>query len=120
MYKYIKEYVFVNKNYWRIIMQNNNYNNALLLYFIYETQTHSGSELKNIIAYADYVNHAIVTYEEFNNSIRYLIKNELTKEIDKKIFVENKFKEWFLNEYKNNKKINISKAVEKIQKYLNK
>jgi hypothetical protein len=101
-------------------MENNIYNNALLLYSIYDNQTDNGSGLKNIIAFADYVNHAIMTYEEFQNGIKYLLKKELVKEIDKKIFVENKFKEWFLNEYKNNKKTNVSKAVEKIQKYLNK
>jgi cell division protein ZapA (FtsZ GTPase activity inhibitor) len=98
----------------------NNYNQALLLYSILETENDNGAELEDLIAYADYVNHAIMTYDEFNEGINYLLKYKLVKEIDKRVFAEESFKEWFRNEYKSKKRIVLLSAVNKIQKYLEK
>ena len=101
-------------------MEPNNYNNALLLYSIYNTQQNkNGTELKDIIAYSDYINHSIMNFEEFNKGINYLYKKGLVNVIDKRIFVDKKFVKWFKNEHKNNKRIYHLKEIEKIQKYLN-
>jgi hypothetical protein len=102
-------------------MENtDNFKNALLLYSIFTTQASEGSTIKSIVAYADYINHSIMTYTEFSSGIRYLLKNKLVKEVDKKLFADDQFAEWFMNEYENRKRIYLLKAVEKIQKYLNK
>jgi hypothetical protein len=95
----------------------NNYNRALLLYSILETTNDNGAELKDLIAYADYVNHAIMTYDEFKDGINFLLKYGLVKEMDKRIIIEEFFKNWFKNEYKDKKKIVLLSAVNKIQKY---
>jgi hypothetical protein len=95
-----------------------NYKNALILYSIFSSEQKNGAEIKSIIAYADYVNHEIMTFEEFTNSIKYLLQLGLIKEICKKLFVENSFKEWYNDKYKNSKRIYVLKMVESIQKYL--
>ena len=94
------------------------FNNALLLFSIYETQKdNKGSDLRDIIAFSDYVNHSILDFDEFYSSINYLIYNKFVKEKKNKYFVEKLFRDWFSNEYKN-KRIYVLKAVEKIEKYL--
>ena len=96
-----------------------NYNSALLLYSILNSEQETGAELKNIIAFADYVNHAVMTFNEFNDSIKYLLKLGVVNETDKKLFTEISFREWYNNKYKNNRKIYLLGAIEKIQRYLN-
>jgi translation elongation factor EF-G len=98
----------------------NNYNRALLLYSILETENDNGAELEELIAYADYINHSIMTYDEFNDGINFLLKYRLIKEINKRVLAEESFKEWFKNEYKNKKRIILLNAVTKIQKYFEK
>ena len=95
------------------------YNNALLQYFIYCTQNErTGSEIKEIIACADHANHAIMTYAEFKNGIKYLLEKDLINIIDKKIFIKDLFKEWYVNEFADKKRIYIFKIIEKIKKFL--
>ena len=100
-------------------MESNKFNNALLLYSIFNTQRNkNGSELIDIIAYSDYVSHSIMTFEEFKKGINYLQKKGLVNVINKRIFVDKNFVKWFKNEHKNNKRIYHLKAIEKIQKHL--
>jgi hypothetical protein len=96
-----------------------NYNGALLLYSIFSTEDGNGSELKNIIAHIDYINHAIITFKEFTDGINYLLSNGLVEEKNKKYFTNKRYKEWYENEYKNRKRIYLEKVVEKTSKYLN-
>jgi len=50
-----------------------NYLDALILNSIVSSEKEDcGAELSNIIAYADYVDHAIITLSELNNSIEKL------------------------------------------------
>lgn len=95
-----------------------NYDNALLLLSIYATGQNNGSELINVIAFADYANHAIMTYDEFDNGVKYLIKNGLVKEKSKKLYIFDMFKDWVKS--KNKKRFYVLKEVEMIESYLNK
>ena len=100
-------------------MDIDHFNNALILFSIYETQKDNiGSDLRDIIAFSDYVNHSIMNFDEFYYSINYLIHNKFIKEKNKKYFVEKYFIEWFLNKYQKNKRIYVFKTVEEIEKYL--
>ena len=106
------------------ILQNKigkyNYYNALLLYSIFSSERDKGAELKNIIAYSDYINHAIMEYDEFKTGIRYLFQLNLIEEVDKKLFTNRLFKEWYSTTFKDKKRIYALKMIEDIQKYLNK
>ena len=126
------DYYIINKEYQPItfdfedftnFLQNNigkyNYTSALLLYSIFSTEREGGAELKDIVAFADYVNHAIMNFNEFNFAIVYLLKLGLVEEIDKKLFVKDSFREWYNNKHKNNKRVYLLGIIEKIQKYLN-
>ncbi|MDR2518827.1 MAG: hypothetical protein LBD13_05370 [Spirochaetaceae bacterium] len=97
-----------------------NYYNSLLLYAILETDVNNcGFNLVDIIAFIDWANHAIMTYDEYNNGINYLLDNNLIEEKDEKYSVTNEFKEWFNDINKNKKRIYLHKAIENIEKYLN-
>ena len=61
-------------------MDIDHFNNALILFSIYETQKDNiGSDLRDIIAFSDYVNHSIMNFDEFYYSINYLIHNKFIK-----------------------------------------
>ncbi|MDR1316042.1 MAG: hypothetical protein LBK13_04130 [Spirochaetales bacterium] len=102
-----------------IKIMSKNYNGALLLYSIFSTEGDNGSELKNIIAHIDYINHAVITFKEFTDGINYLLRNGLVEEKNKKYFTDKRYKEWYENEYKNRKRIYFAKVVEQTSKYLN-
>jgi hypothetical protein len=113
---------YLKSNYKELIEKeewSKNYNSALLLYSIFSTEDGEGSELKNIIAHIDYINHAIITFKEFTDGINYLLSNGLVEEKNKKYFTGKRYKEWYENEYKNKKRIYLEKVVEKTSKYLN-
>jgi hypothetical protein len=112
---------YLKTNYEKLIRRESwtkNHNSALLLYSIFSTEGDTGSELKNIIAYVDYINHAIITFKEFTDGINYLLSNGLIKEKNKKYFTDKKYKEWYENEYKNRKRIYLAKVIDKTEKYL--
>jgi hypothetical protein len=65
---------YLKSNYKELIEKEDwsiSYNSALLLYSIFSTEGGNGSELKNIIAHIDYINHAIITFKEFTDGINY-------------------------------------------------
>lgn len=49
----------------------------LLEAIIFSERSDNGAALTDIIASADYINHAIMTFEEFDSSARKLLKSEL-------------------------------------------
>jgi hypothetical protein len=106
-----------------------NHSNAILLLSILKIQKDYSSimphelvtELTNIIAFVDYIDHAIMTYDEFNNGLKYLLKNKFIREKNKKIIiVRNVFKKWYTNILKDDKQISLLREVEIIENYLNK
>ena len=108
-----------------------NHSYALLLFSIFKTpigETYGlVDRLLNIIAFADYVDHIIMTYDEFENGIKYLIKNKLVVvktrriiETTKNLIISNKFKNWYKKTMKNEKQISLVKELEIIENYLDK
>jgi hypothetical protein len=93
---------------------------SYLLYSILSTEESTRDQVKHIIAYIDYMAHAIITYNEFYNGIIQLKKKKLIIEDKDGNFIVNKnFKEWFCNKYKNKKRAYLWKIIESVKKYIN-
>jgi hypothetical protein len=94
------------------------YSDLWLLQSICNTESEKGSDLTNLIAFADYVNHAIMTFDEFSNGLAKLITLELVSTADNKLFTSVDFKNWRKKKFESKKSISISKEIEEIGKYL--
>lgn len=97
-----------------------NYLDALILNSIVSSEKEDcGAELSNIIAYADYVNHAIITLSELNNSIEKLYLDGLVETLDNKnLFVNVIYKSWLNKKLEGKSKFSILKIVEETEKFL--
>jgi hypothetical protein len=90
---------------------------AWVLYAIFACRNDAAS-IAEIIARADMINHAILTYDEFNASVNFLLKLGAIGEKDKKLFVDKNFKDWFEARYKNKKRVYLHTALRDTEKYL--
>jgi len=79
-----------------------------------------GATLTNIILASDYINHAIMTNSEFVTGTKKLKKIGLIIEKDKKLKTTDKFNEWWTKTYGQKSRFGVLKAMEEIEKYLNK
>ena len=97
-----------------------NYLDALILNSIVSSEKEDcGAELSNIIAYADYVDHAIITLSELNNSIEKLYLDGLVETLDNKnLFVNVIYKSWLNKKLEGKSKFSILKIVEETEKFL--
>jgi hypothetical protein len=97
------------------------YSDAWLLEAIKLSETRDkGATLTDIIQAADYINHAIMTNSEFATGTRKLKNLGLIIEKDKKLQTTDKFNEWWTKKYGQKSRFSILKAMEEIEKYLNK
>jgi hypothetical protein len=93
-----------------------NFTSALLLCAIIDTEEGiKGSELKNIIAHTDHLNLVIMRFDEFNNSIGYLLQLGLVEEINKRFFVN---KEWYNKKFRHRIKSFKDIMIKNLQKQL--
>ncbi len=93
---------------------------AILLHAVYNPAlTDSGTGLREIIAYHDYIDHSILTYEEFHTSIQKLLKAGLIKQVDQKIMSETLYKVWYAGCFKSGKRFTDQKILKEIKEYLN-
>jgi hypothetical protein len=97
------------------------YSDAWLLEAIkFSENGDKGSTLTDIIQAADYINHAIMTNSEFATGTRKLKSLGLVIEKDKRLKTTDKFNEWWTKKYGQKSRISVMKAMEEIEKYLNK
>ncbi len=98
-----------------------NFTDAWILQSIYcsEIREH-GAELVDIIAYADYSNHAILTYSELTNSLVKLLHAGLVVQLGDNFQTSMTYKAWWTEKSKDKKRIYLLKAIEETEKYLNK
>jgi len=97
------------------------YTDAWLLEAIKLSETRDqGATLTDIIQAADHINHAIMTNSEFANGTRKLKNLGLIIEKDKKLQTTDKFNEWWTKKYGLKSRFSVLKAMEEIEKYLNK
>jgi hypothetical protein len=83
-------------------------------------KTKDGADVSDIIAFADYSNHAIMSYQEFLSGAKKLICSGLVAEENKKLFTTDIFREWWRKKFEGKRKIGMQKELEEIERYLNK
>lgn len=97
------------------------FSDAWLLQSIrYSEKDDQGVTLADIIAFADYSNHAIMTYPEFLNGAKKLIGIGLVRQLNKKLLTTDNLRIWWTKKFEGKRKIGMHKGVEEIEKYLNK
>jgi hypothetical protein len=97
------------------------YSDAWLLEAIKLSETSDkGATLTDIIGAADYINHAIMTNSEFASGIRKLKSIGLIIEQDKQLRTTDKFNEWWTRKYGRKSRFGVLKAMDEIERYLNK
>jgi hypothetical protein len=92
---------------------------ALILQSIYHSEEKTkGAELRDIIAYSDYVNHAILTFDELSNGLRNLNSLNLLVPNKKTFKTSSTFKKWWKTKFGKRSRIYVLKEAEEIEKYL--
>lgn len=64
----------------------NRFDTAWLLHSTLRAGENNGASLRDVIAFGDYTNHAIMTYAEFSLALAWLVALELVHEADGKLF----------------------------------
>ena len=96
------------------------FTDAWILHSIhFQESGNSGTELRKIISYADYVNHAIITYPEFVTSILKLVSIGIVKQQNKTLATTEVFKQWWDNQYTRKKNIPVLEIIHQVEQYLN-
>jgi hypothetical protein len=97
---------------------NFNYLDSILLQSVLQSeQKDEILNLRALIAYVDYLDHAIMTFEEFSASLQKLFSLGLITFSGKKVSTSNEFKNWFEKKLAN-KKVSISKELRLIEQFL--
>ena len=81
-------------------------------------QENNGAALASIVATADYINHSILTFSEFDTGLKKLVSAGIVIIKDKQLHTSDEFKKWWNKKY-GTKRINLIKAMIDIEKYLN-
>ncbi|MCA6368964.1 MAG: hypothetical protein IM618_18205 [Cytophagales bacterium] len=96
------------------------YTDALLLESIKLSQSNDeGATLSDIIKWSDYINHSIMTYQEFVSGTEKLKCLGLVKEQKKRLRTTDIFESWWTKKYGEKSRFGLLKAMEEIEKYLN-
>jgi hypothetical protein len=96
-----------------------NYNAAWLLQSVYNAEREgNGADLRDVISVADYINHAIVSYQEFSSGLELLLKLGLVSQNGMQLSTSDDFKKWWKKAMKDVKRPFPHKEGKEIQKYL--
>ena len=91
-----------------------------LLHSIYASEKPElGADLRDIIAYADYANHDILTYEELANSLPKLLSASLVVQLDKNLATTDIYKTWWTSKFEQKKSVYVLKALDEAKIFLN-
>lgn len=96
------------------------YSDAWLIQSVFHTENRQDFKLTDMIAYADYVNHAIMTFHEFGQGLRKLIALGLVQENEKNLVTTDLFKDWWNKKNANKKRIYGLTELEQIKSFLEK
>ena len=97
------------------------YSDAWLIQSIFHTEKNSQDfKLTDMLAYADYVNHAIMSFHEFGQGLKKLIALGLIKENEKNLVATDAFKDWWNKKNANKKRIYGLAELEQIKSFLEK
>lgn len=78
------------------------------------------SKLTDIIAVADYSNHAILTYSEFKEGLTILNNLGFVSSNEDKLNVSDTFKDWWASKFSKKKRLYVHKEISEINKYISK
>lgn len=95
-----------------------NANPAWILQCIYHAEKADGATLRDIVAYADYINRAILTYEEINDGLQDLSKRGLVTQVGEKFVTSSVFKTWRKEKFKKKGHVDTMKELGEIGKFL--
>ncbi len=96
-----------------------NSTDAWLLQAIFHSQDDGYASIKDIIAFADYVNHAVMTFEEFSTSLPKLMSVSLVTIDSDHLRTTAAFEQWRSKKFKGKKSVQPLKELFEIEKYLN-
>jgi len=97
------------------------FTSAWLMYSIVHSENeHKYSKLIDIIAIADYSNHAILTYLEFNEGLTLLLNLGFIRLKDDKLFVSESFKQWWTAKFVKKKRRYVQKEILDINEHISK
>ncbi|WP_139261992.1 hypothetical protein [Dysgonomonas macrotermitis] len=92
-----------------------------LISSIFHTENNSKDfNLINVIAYADYSNHAVMTYDEFFDGLKHLISIGLVIQVEKELFTTELYKNWWNARFQNKKRIYALKEISDVEKFIRK
>ena len=96
------------------------YSDALLLQAIrLSEQDEEGVTLIDIIKISDFINHALLTYSEFETGMKKLKNCSVITEKEKRLVTTVKLRAWWTKKFEGNGKIGVHKGTDEILKYLN-
>lgn len=97
------------------------FTDAWLLQSAYRSQNESGSlSIAGIIAFCDYTNHSIITYQEFTASVQKFISIGMIIKTDSGLSTTKILNTWWDTYIKGKRKISLAKELVIIQEKLNK
>ncbi|MFN8258537.1 MAG: hypothetical protein U0W24_22805 [Bacteroidales bacterium] len=76
------------------------------------------TELRNLIAFADYTNHAIMTFDEFSGAFKKFIQIGLIEIAENELKISAGFKAWYKVRFEHKKRMNFQKEISVIHEYL--
>ena len=98
-----------------------NSSDILVLQSVFNCEGRDGSaaSLAGIISYADYIDHSVMTYDEFANGVQKLMAIRLVMQRGKKFATTKRFKDWWSEKFKDKKRVYADKERIEFKAYLN-
>ena len=97
------------------------FSSAWIMYSIFHSVNEDKySKLTDIIAVADYSNHAILTYSEFKEGLTILNNLGFVSSKDDKLIVSDTFKNWWTIKFSKKKRLYVHNEISEINKYISK
>lgn len=97
------------------------FSSAWLMYSIFHSENEDKhSNLTDIMAVADYSNHAIMTYSEFNEGLTILNSLGFVSAKDEKLSVSDSFKDWWTSKFSKKKRLYVQNEISEINKHISK
>jgi hypothetical protein len=94
------------------------YDAWLLVAIKYAEQNNKGASLIDVVATADYINHSVMTFSEFETGIKKFLAIGLIQEKENRLHTTRKLKLWWSKMY-GTKRVDLIKAMSDVEKYLN-
>ncbi len=97
------------------------FSSAWLMYSIFHSENEDNySKLTDLIAVADYSNHAIMTYSEFSEGLRILNRLGFVSSKEDKLFVSDLFKDYWTSKFSKKKRLYVHMEISEINKHISK